>query len=204
MTLLLRDLLQTVYGKLVSGAFQATNYQVRFKPDDLSHAHRELRHLPGSFFSMPNGAITRMVPMDNRNRETGKTEYSVDFLCKDFRRLQFVFESKASLEQVTRVIGKFAFPGTQEFMFAYQHSSELKAGHFDGWTLYDIEKDLTRQVRSGRHPSVVAAPHHVSFAGCVHFQTCRRQADLAYGGREQRFRVLSNLSQRHVCANVIV
>lgn len=95
-----------------------------------------------------------LVPIEQRDRDTGTTFVALEVLTKDVRCLQFVFADKAGLDRVLMVLRQFAF-SEPEFLFAFQHrpkpaateAAAAAAGEhaFDGWDLYDIERDLRRQ-----------------------------------------------------------
>lgn len=52
---------QTVHGRLVPGAFSASNYQLRFRVAAGAALPREMYHLPASFLHIPVASIKRCV-----------------------------------------------------------------------------------------------------------------------------------------------
>ncbi|CAD8121242.1 unnamed protein product [Paramecium sonneborni] len=121
------------------GTIIATNYQILFLPDKFPKDFRK------DYFHIPYTLLIKVEKtMDRKQNDANFIEIS----CKDGRGFKYKFlkEQNDDCNSIFNVINKNAFTLNKSTLFAftfYKEQSQLE-NDFQGWKIYNIEKDFER------------------------------------------------------------
>ena len=124
--------------------FSSITEKIVFKPKDESLIKKGL--LKSSYFNIPLGFVSRF---ENSIEKRGPEVVYLDIYSKDGRIFKFRIDDKYAKECNTlrQYINILAFPDKMEYFFAFEHAKFNRAmeEQYQGWKIYDIEKEFHRQ-----------------------------------------------------------
>eukprot|EP00045_Choanoeca_perplexa_P012312 m.133819 g.133819 ORF g.133819 m.133819 type:complete len:584 (+) comp15960_c0_seq1:89-1840(+) len=134
------------------------------------------------------------------SRKTGKT-WTVDIFCKTFRKIEFGLASEADSQQVQARLEQLMLPESLEMLDAFQPQRAISST-IDGWNLYDVEAEYSRQQVPVAQWQLV--DYNANFALCGTYGTKlylpSPVADKKHGGMEIAFGAAKHRSKQRLPA----
>lgn len=125
-----------------NGQLIITNYRVVFKPDDENFFRRY--PLRKDYMSIPMSFIYKLErSLDKRDPVIS----FIDIYSKDGRTIRLRFKEGTESSATLQYLQIYSFPDKKDYFFAFDHykaARELEE-KYQGWKIYDIEKEFKRQ-----------------------------------------------------------
>ncbi|GBP77936.1 Myotubularin-related protein 2 [Eumeta japonica] len=116
------------------GVLKVTNYQIHFRPTDVSAQQ--------GILSVPLGVVSRIEKVGGATSK-GENSYGIEVFCKDMRNLRFAHrQENHSRRGIFEKLQQLAFPLSHRLsLFAFSYSESFPE---EGWHVYDPIAELRR------------------------------------------------------------